>query len=376
MKIKEIRIFPVAQFVYVKIITDEGLYGLGEASLSGRTLAVVEALNTIKPLLIGQDATRIEFIWQDIFRGTFWRGGPVLQSALAGIDIALWDLAGKALGVPTYRLLGGAARDKVLVYRHVRCNDIPTMIEHGHALLDEGYKVLRISPLDAFAKDNCFDAVRGLRGSVDFMAALREAVGPDIQIIFEAHTRLNPPQAIELCNGLEAYRPFYVEDPIRSENPASFAHLRAHTNVALGTGEQLHDKWTFRELIERELVDYLRIDICHTGGISEGKKIAAMGEVHYQELACHYTASPVSTAAMLHLNLSVPNCAVQEFAPTGGLLADIIQVQWKLEDGYLAKPEAPGLGVDIDEEAAAAHPPSFPDEPPHWRRPDGSVNDW
>jgi L-alanine-DL-glutamate epimerase-like enolase superfamily enzyme len=376
MKIKEIRIFPVAQFVYVKIITDEGLYGLGEASLSGRTLAVVEALNTIKPLLIGQDATRIEFIWQDIFRGTFWRGGPVLQSALAGIDIALWDLAGKALGVPTYRLLGGAARDKVLVYRHVRCNDIPTMIEHGHALLDEGYKVLRISPLDAFAKDNCFDAVRGLRGSVDFMAALREAVGPDIQIIFEAHTRLNPPQAIELCNGLEAYRPFYVEDPIRSENPASFAHLRAHTNVALGTGEQLHDKWTFRELIERELVDYLRIDICHTGGISEGKKIAAMGEVHYQELACHYTASPVSTAAMLHLNLSVPNCAVQEFAPTGGLLADIIQVQWKLDDGYLAKPEAPGLGVDIDEEAAAAHPPSFPDEPPHWRRPDGSVNDW
>jgi L-alanine-DL-glutamate epimerase-like enolase superfamily enzyme len=376
MKIKEIRIFPVAQFVYVKIITDEGLYGLGEASLSGRTLAVVEALNTIKPLLIGQDATRIEFIWQDIFRGTFWRGGPVLQSALAGIDIALWDLAGKALGVPTYRLLGGAARDKVLVYRHVRCNDIPTMIEHGHALLNEGYKVLRISPLDAFAKDNCFDAVRGLRGSVDFMAALREAVGPDIQIIFEAHTRLNPPQAIELCNGLEAYRPFYVEDPIRSENPASFAHLRAHTNVALGTGEQLHDKWTFRELIERELVDYLRIDICHTGGISEGKKIAAMGEVHYQELACHYTASPVSTAAMLHLNLSVPNCAVQEFAPTGGLLADIIQVQWKLEDGYLAKPEAPGLGVDIDEEAAAAHPPSFPDEPPHWRRPDGSVNDW
>ncbi|MFT5090474.1 MAG: L-alanine-DL-glutamate epimerase-like enolase superfamily enzyme [Candidatus Latescibacterota bacterium] len=376
MKITDIRVFPVAQFVYVKIVVDEGLYGLGEASLSGRTLAVVEALNTIKPLLIGQDATRIEFIWQDIFRGSFWRGGPVLQSALAGIDIALWDLAGKALGVPTYRLLGGAARDRVLVYRHVRCNDIPSMIEHGRTLLDEGYKVLRMSPLDAFATDDCFDVVRGLRGSVDFMAALRESVGPDIQIIFEAHTRLNPPQAIELCNAIEAYRPFYVEDPIRSENPASFAHLRAHTNVAIGTGEQLHDKWAFRELIERELVDYLRIDICHTGGITEGKKIAAMGEVHYQELACHYTASPVSTAAMLHLNLSVPNCAVQEFAPAGGSLDDVIQASWSLEDGYLNKPEAPGLGVDINEEAAAAHPPSFPDEPPHWRRPDGSVNDW
>ncbi len=376
MNITDMRVFAVAQFVYVKIETDEGLHGLGEASLSGRSMAVVEALHAIKPLLIGRDATRIEFIWQDIFRGTFWRGGPVLQSALAGIDIALWDLAGKALGVPTYRLLGGAARDKVLVYRHVRCSDIPGMIEHARSLLAEGYKVLRMSPLDAFAPGHVFDAVRGLRGAVDYMAALREAVGPDAQIIFEAHTRLNPPQAVELCNDLAPYRPFYVEDPIRSENPASFAHLRAHTDVALGTGEQLHDKWTFRELIERELVDYLRVDICHTGGITEGKKIAAMGEVHYQEMACHYTASPVSTAAMLHLNLSIANCAVQEFAPSGGWMNDVIQTSHTLEDGYLLAPDAPGLGVDIDEEAAASHPPALPDEPPHWRRPDGSVNDW
>lgn len=376
MNITDMRIFAVAQFVYVKIETDSGLHGLGEASLSGRSLAVVEALQAIKPLLIGRDATRIEFIWQDLYRGTFWRGGPVLQSALAGIDIALWDLAGKALGVPTYRLLGGAARDRVLLYRHVRCDTIPTMLEHGRALVDEGYKVLRISPLDAFAEDNVFDAVRGLRSSIDYMAALREAVGPDTQIIFEAHTRLNPPQAVELCNNLAPYRPFYIEDPIRSENPASFAHLRAHTNVAIGTGEQLHDKWTFRELIERELVDYLRVDICHTGGITEGKKIAAMGEVHYQELACHYTASPVSTAAMLHLNLSIPNCAVQEFAPSGGWIDEVIQTTYILKDGYLSAADTPGLGIDIDEQAAAAHPPALPDEPPHWRRPDGSVNDW
>lgn len=377
MKISDIKIFAVAQFVYVKILTDEGLYGLGEASLSGRSLAVVAALEQyIKPLLIGRDATRIEFIWQDIYRGTFWRGGPVLQSALAGVDIALWDLAGKALGVPTFRLLGGAARDKVLVYRHVRCKDPESTVESGQSLLAEGYKVLRISPLDAFAQADVFDAARGVHRSVDFMAALREAVGDEVQIIFEAHTRLNPPQAVELCNALESYRPFYVEDPIRSENPASFAHLRAHTNVALGTGEQLHDKWTYRELIERELVDYLRVDICHTGGITEGKKIAAMGEVHYQELACHYTASPVSTAAMLHLNMSIPNCAVQEFAPTGGWMDDVIQHSWVVEDGYLLKPETPGLGVDINEEAAAAHPTNLPDEPPHWRRPDGSVNDW
>ena len=377
MRITDIRIFPVAQFVYIKIYTDEGLDGLGEASLSGRSLSVVEALKAIKPLLIGQDATRIEFIWQDIFRGTFWRGGPVLQSALAGIDIALWDLAGKKLGVPTYRLLGGAARERVLLYRHVRCDNIGNMVNHAESLVKEGYKVLRMSPFDAFSSDSgSFDAVRALRGSVEYIAALRETVGLDIQIIFEAHTRLTPPQAIQLCNQISPYLPYYVEDPIRSENPASFAHLRAHTDVAIGTGEQLHDKWTFRELIERELIDFLRVDICHTGGITEGKKIAAMGEVHYQEMACHYTASPVSTAAMLHLNLSIPNCAVQEYAPSGKTMGDIVKTSHIENNGYLQASNDPGLGIELNEKAAEIHGPQLPDEPPHWRRPDGSVSDW
>jgi galactonate dehydratase len=326
-------------------------------------------------LLIGQDATRIEYIWQDIFRGTFWRGGPVLQSALAGIDIALWDLAGKALGVPTYRLLGGKARDKVLVYRHVRCNTPEQMVENGQQLLAEGYKVLRISPTDTIA-DGHFSPHSAVPQGTRYMEALRKGVGDDPEIIVEVHTRLSPTRAIELCNAIEEYRPFYVEDPIRSENPAAFATLRAHTNVALGTGEQLHDKWAFRELIEGELIDYLRVDICHTGGITEGKKIAAMGEIHYQELACHYTGSPVSTAAMLHLNLSIPNCAVQEFAPGGGWMAEVTPHDWQLEDGYLFASDSPGLGIDINVDAARHHPPNLPDEPPHWRRADGSVNDW
>ncbi len=375
MKITAVDVFPVQQFVYIKISTDNDLYGIGEASLSGRTMSVVHAFDHLRPLLIGQDATRIEHIWQDVFRGTFWRGGPVLQSALAGIDIALWDLAGKALGVPTYRLLGGKARDKVLPYRHVRCDTPENMVEHGQQLLAEGYKVLRISPTDTLA-DGHFDPQKAVLQGVRYMDTLRQAVGDDPQIIFEAHTRLSPPHAIELCNSIEAFRPFYVEDPIRSENPGSFATLRAHTNVALGTGEQLHDKWSFRELIEGELIDYLRVDICHTGGITEGKKIAAMGEVHYQELACHYTGSPVSTAAMLHLNLSISNCAVQEFAPASAWMAEVTPHDCYLEDGYLFSSDSPGLGIDLNEEAARLHPPSIPDEPPHWRRTDGSVNDW
>ena len=373
MKIVDVKVFPVRQFVYVKIITDDGLYGIGEASLSGRSLAVVEALGHIKPLLVGEDATRIEHIWQDIFRGTFWRGGPVLQSALAGIDIALWDLQGKALGVPVYRLLGGATRDKVLVYRHVGGQTPEQLVENSQALLEEGWKVLRISPANGV--EGGFNPTHAVLRCIEHFKALRNAIGMETEIILEVHTRLNPIRAIELCNAIEEYRPFFVEDPIRSENPDSFATLRTHTNVAIGTGEQLTTKWAFRELIERELIDYLRVDICHSGGITEGKKIAVMGEVHYQELALHYTASPVSTAAMLHLNMSVPNCAVQEYALTGGWLSEVIPNTLETQDGYLLRCDEPGLGIDLNEEAAAAHP-CTPHEPPHLRRPDGSVQDW
>jgi L-alanine-DL-glutamate epimerase-like enolase superfamily enzyme len=374
MKIVDLRIFPVRQFVFVKIVTDEGLYGVGEASLSGRSMAVVEALRHIKPLLIGQDATRIEHIWQDIFRGTFWRGGPVLQSALAGIDIALWDLQGKVLSVPVYRLLGGATRDKVLLYRHVYGKDPESLIENAKRILSEGWKVLRISPIDAIDGSR-FNPKEAVRKGIEHFRALREAIGEEPEVIFEVHTRLTPTRAIELCNAIEEFHPFFVEDPIRSENPASFALLRSHTNVPLATGEQLTNKWAFRELIEGELVDYLRVDICHCGGITEGKKIAAMAEVHYQELALHYTASPVSTAAMLHLNLSIPNCAVQEYAPPSDWMNDVIPNSLKTEDGYLLRPETPGLGIDLDEDKAMEYPYTA-SEPPHWRREDGSVQDW
>jgi galactonate dehydratase len=373
MKIKDISIFPVGQFVYVKIISDEGIYGLGEASLSGRNLAVVEAVKHIKPFLIGEDATRIEYLWQEIFRGTFWRGGPALQSALAGIDIALWDLNGKALGVPVYRLLGGAARDRVLVYRHSGGKTPGQLVETSQGLLENGWRVLRISPIDFL--EYGFNPKLAIRNGMAHFSALRKAIGDEVEIIFEAHTRLTPIRAIELCNAIEEFHPFFVEDPIRSENPGSFATLRAHTHVPLTTGEQLTNKWAYPELIEQELIDYLQVDICHTGAITEGKKLATMAEVHYQELAMHYTASPVSTAAMLHLNMSMPNCAVQEHNPPRGYIEDVIQYDWRVEDGYLIPSDFPGLGIDIDEQAAAAYGHK-PEEPPHWRREDVSVQDW
>lgn len=379
MKIRRIDTIPVGQFVYVKIHTEDDLYGIGEASLSGRCAAVVGALEQITPLLIGRDATRIEHIWQDIFRGTFWRGGPVLQSALAGIDIALWDLNGKALGVPVHRMLGGLARNKVLVYRHVGGDTPQQLVENSQKLVAQGWKVLRISPIVCRGQgddgDAGFHPREAIINGVAHMAALREAVGHQVEIIFEVHTRLSPTQAIDLCNQLEPYRPFFVEDPIRSENPAAFRMLRQHTNVPIGTGEQLHHKWAYRELIEEELIDYLRVDICHTGGITEGKKLAHLAEMHYQELACHYTSSPVSSAAMLHLNLSIANCAVQEHAPPSGWMNEVIQHDLRTEDGYLLASEQPGIGIDIDEDAARAVD-AKDGEPPHLRRPDDAVQDW
>ena len=380
MKITQVEAIPFASFLYVRIDTDEGVHGIGEASLSGRNRAVAAAFDHITPLLIGQDATRIEFIWQDLFRGTFWRGGPVLQSALAGVDLALWDLNGKALGVPAYRLLGGRARDKVLLYRHVGGATPEGLVESSRALLDEGWKVLRISPIVAgrgmdHVPEVGFDPRRAILNGVAHMTALREAVGPEVEIIFEVHTRLSPARAIELCRQLEGLRPFFVEDPIRSENPGAFRTLREHTSVPIGTGEQLHDKWAYRELIEGELIDYLRVDICHTGGITEGRKLAHMAEVHYQELATHYTASPVSSAAMLHLNLSIANCAVQEFAPPSAAMDEVVDHDLRVEDGYLLASDRPGLGIDLDVEAARRLG-ADDHEPPHLRRPDGAVQDW
>jgi L-alanine-DL-glutamate epimerase-like enolase superfamily enzyme len=373
MKIRSIEPIVVGHYVLVQITTDDGLTGLGEATVDGRELASVEAIRHIAAYLAGHDATRIEHIWQDVFRGQFWRGGPVLLSAISGIDIALWDLNARALGVPIWRLLGGQVRERVLVYRHVYANTPEGLADEGLAAVADGYRVLRISPTDPFGEP--FEPGPAIRQAVRFFGAIRRAVGDEIEIIFEVHTRLSPHRAIELCNAIKEYRPLFVEDPIRSENPASFALLRQHTSVPIGTGEQLGPKWSFRELIERDLIDYLRVDLCHSGGITEGKKIAAMGEAHYQELALHNALSPVCTMASLHLDVAVPNFGVQEYMPARPMWEEVLRGLPVCRDGYLEVPTGPGLGLELDHEAAARYPYT-PRELPHWRRADGSVQDW
>jgi galactonate dehydratase len=278
------------RFVFVKIITDEGFYGLGEITLDGRLTTVIKAIDHLKPLLIGRSPLDTEHIWQDIYRGTFWRGGPVLLTALSGVDIALWDIKGKAFNVPVYDLIGGKARKKILVYGHAGGKTKEELAENSLKRIEQGYRVIRICPSDVDVINGVFELGPAIRRSVKFFSHLRKVVGEDIDIIYEVHTRLSPANAIELCNAIAEFRPMFVEDPIRTESPEAFELLRAHTNVHLATGEQLGAKWDFRTLIEKDLIDYIRADVCHCGGITETLKIAAMAETHYQEIALHHAS--------------------------------------------------------------------------------------
>jgi L-alanine-DL-glutamate epimerase-like enolase superfamily enzyme len=377
MKITDVTVFLAKErrtFCFVVIDTDEGIYGLGEAGITGRELAVQGAIEHFKPLLIGEDPFRIEHIWQKLFRGGFFPAQRILTAAIAAIDIALWDIKGKALNVPVYELLGGRVRDKVLTYNHNGGETIEELVESCQKSVEEGWKVLRWGL--AHYKGNTIEPRKAVRRAIQEFEAVREAVGDDIEIAMDVHTRINLPDAVLLCREVEQYRPYFIEDPLRVENSQTYQQLRNRTTVPLAVGEQYSSKWEFRQVIEEELMDYARIDLCVCGGITEAKKIAGWCETHYIDLAVHNPIGPVATSAFLHLCLSVPNFAVQELPrrPNESMPNTILnQPDW--EDGYLLPPTAPGLGIEFDREAIKAHP-FVMQELPHLRREDGSVNNW
>jgi L-alanine-DL-glutamate epimerase-like enolase superfamily enzyme len=379
VKITSIETYPVwgggRNFLFVVVDTDEGIYGVGEAGLTGRELAVIGAIEHFKPLLIGENPFRTEYIWQKLFRGGFFPAQRIITSAIAAIDIALWDIKGKALGVPVYELLGGRARDKVVCYPHNRgdSHDIQPLIESCHETMEEGWKFVRFG---LPTQGEILEPRRAVLTAIKQLHAVREAVGDDIEITFDVHTRLDLPDALWLCQEVEALRPFFIEDPLRSENPDSFKTLRTRTTVPLAAGEQFSSKWEFRQLIEEEWIDYARIDLCIAGGITEAQKIAGWCETHYIKLATHNPLGPISSAACLQLNLAAALVGVQEQPrKTGTVLTDVVPVQPVWEDGYLLPPDLPGLGVEFDREAARAHPMQMT-ELPHLRRLDGSVTNW
>ena len=379
MKITAINPYPVwggqRNFLFVVVDTDEGIYGVGEAGITGRELAVMGAIEHLKPLLIGQDPARIEHIWQTLFRGGFFPAQHILSAAISAVDIALWDIKGKALGVPIYELLGGRVRDRVVCYPHNRGHEmeIAPLVESCLQTKEEGWKFVRWG---LPSEGPLLEPRRSVLAAIAQFQAVREAVGDEIELTFDVHTRLDLPDALWLCREVEPFHPFFIEDPLRCENPDSFKTLRPRTSVPLAAGEQFSSKWEFRQLIEEEWIDYARVDLCIVGGFTEAKKIAGWCETHYIKLAVHNPLGPVSTAACLQLNLACPNFGVQEQpARPGTVLADVVPVQPAWEDGYLLPPERPGLGIEFDREAAKLHPFRMT-EPPHLHRVDGSVTNW
>ncbi len=362
-------------FLFVVVDTDEGIYGVGESGISGRELAVEATVKHFEELLVGADPFRTEHLWQVMFRGGFFPAQRIQTAAISAIDIALWDIKGKALGVPIYELLGGKVRDKVVCYPHNQghSRDVAPLVESCLATKEEGWKFVRWGlPQDG----NIIEPRPAVLASIAQFEAVRAAVGDEIEICFDIHTRLDLPDALWLCQEAEAFRPFFMEDPLRCENPDSFKTLRPRTTVPLAAGEQFSSKWEFRQLIEEEWIDYARIDLCIAGGITEARKIAGWCETHYIKLALHNPLGPVSSAACLQLNLATPNFGVQEQpARPGTFLTDVVPNQPAWEDGYLLPPQAPGLGIEFDREAARRARGTI-HAMPRVQRLDGSFTNW
>jgi galactonate dehydratase len=358
MKITNVECLPVQDgrsCVFVVVETDEGLYGVGEAGLTRRATAIAAVVQDYATLLVGQDPLRIEHHWQTLSRGFFFPHDKIAGSALAAVDIALWDLMGKALNVPVHQLLGGRVRDKVVCYPHVGGRTPEELVQRCLAAREEGWKFVRFSPNTG--PEGRFEPGEAVRESVRMFDAVRQALGDSVEICFDIHTRLDLADAVRLCRAVEPYHPFFMEDPIRSEGPNSFRHLRQHIDVPLAAGEQYCSKWEFRQVIEEDLIDYARVDLCICGGISEARKVAAMAETHYIKLATHNPLGPVSSAACLHLNLASSNVGVMEQPQRPGrAMTNAVPVQVEWADGYLLPPTRPGLGIELDREAARRLP--------------------
>ena len=363
---------------FVKITTDEGITGVGEASLEGREKTVAAAVDELSRYLIGEDPRPIEHHWQRLHRHGFWRGGVVLNSAIAAIDQALWDVKGKALGVPVYELLGGPTRTRVRVYTHAGGPTTEATVERVHQLMELGYRAFKLGTalsIQAGGSSEAMDERAIIRRTEEKIRAVREAVGPDVDLMLDNHGRFMPAFAIELMHVLQPFNMLFLEELVPPENPAALEKVSlVKANVPLATGERLFSKWEFRELIERQLVDVVQPDVCHAGGISELKKIAAMAEASYIKVAPHNPNGPVATAASLHLAAAIPNFLILETAYAEPFRSQVQKTGLMIEDGWIDLPTTPGLGVVLDEEVIRAHPYSPRDYPPMYY-PDGSVAD-
>ena len=360
MKIIDVQTFGVnlgdGNHVFVKILTDEHLHGIGEAYRVGPDHAVEEAVHYFKDWILGLDPTRIEYIWRLLYNGSRFPGGSILNAAISGIEIACWDLKGKALGVPVYELIGGRCRDRVRVYLGVSGSTPREVADSAKRAQDLGFTAVKMAPHPPNAEKLPWDQV--LRGTAARLAAVRKAVGDDMDVGLDPHARIfEPVRALQMAQAVEPYHPMFFEEPLRPENIEAMGRLHRKIPVPIATGEMLYTKYEFRDVIAAEAADILQPDLLLCGGLMESKKIAAMAEAEYLTIAPHSPLGPVSTAVSAHFAASTPNFIILEYRDDSqGPMRNLILEPLKREGGYLELPQDPGLGIELNEKAFAGNP--------------------
>jgi galactonate dehydratase len=354
------------RWLFLKIHTDQGIVGLGEPVVEGRADTVATAVSEIEPYLLGKDPRHVIHHWQAIYRHAFYRGGPVLTSALSGVEQALWDIKGKALGVPVYELLGGPTRHSVRVYAHARS------VEAIKKAREAGFTAFKTGVLNA-RQSGIIASPGFIDKAVERFALLRETAGDDADIGIDFHGAISPQNAALLIHALEPYQPFFIEEPVNCQQVDVMAELARKTHIPIATGERLFTKWGFREILEKGAATILQPDLCHAGGIFECRLIAGMAEAYYASIAPHNPLGPISLAAGIQLSASIPNFLCQEQVNLG---EGYLKKPFEVVDGHIPIPVGPGLGIELDEEALA-------DKLGHdWKNhesyldSDGSVVDW
>ena len=373
IKITGIRTMIVEDEVYLKVLTDQGVVGEGHTSVHRKAPTCEAAVLDMERIIVGKDPTKIEFLWQAMYRWPRWRGGPILNAAISGIDLALWDILGKLLDVPIWRLLGGACRDRIRLYVHGSGKE---RVQWAKGL---GYTAIKTSPTVADTIDGKSVIKRpwNLKRAVSIIEEMRIEAGDDFDILIDAHGLLTPVMVLEFAKAIEPYRIMFLEEPVQIEGNDTLEWLGRYTTVPLATGERHTTKWMFEDLISRHLVSYVQPDVIQCGGITEMKKIAAMAEAQFIDVAPHCPGN-LSTGlglGSLHIDASTPNCVIQEshVNPTGWRLDMFNGRTITIKDGYAELPTFPGLGLELNEKVAKEHPHTKPNPSMYFE--DGSVMD-
>lgn len=360
------------RWLFLKIHTDAGLVGLGEPILEGRALTVETAVHEIGRTLIGEDPRRIEWIWNRYFRGTFYRGGPILCSAISGIDQALWDILGKHLNVPVHQLLGGSVRDRIRLYGWVKDADgIDDYVAQAQRQTEaHGFTAFKMAPIEA-AK--LLESRPPLAAAVGRMARLRERLGAGVDLALDLHGRASSAVARQLARELEPYHPFFLEEPVLPGSWQALREVRDSTSIPIAAGERLFTRWQFRDIIVNRAVDVVQPDVSHAGGISELRKIGAMAEVEEIAVAPHCPLGPIALASSLHVDATLYNFLIQEAMTLG---EGYLKKPFEVADGHVAVPQGPGLGIELDDEAIERQRFDGQWETPQFRHSDGSFAEW